>query len=536
MLPVQRVMAAVACAAVGLAVPATAQWSSDPSVNLAIADRTADQVQPKIRSTSDGGCYISWFDNAGGGYDVYLQRLDPQGYEQWPHNGLLIANRSYGWTTDYELTVDADDNAVIAYNDDRSGSDQIGCNKISPAGTLLWGATGVLLTNTSEFVASPRVAVTSDGRIVVGWTQEAGFYLQQLSPDGVPQWASPTHVLPATGSYGLSDLKESGAGTVIASWVYSTGGYSSPRYLYAQKYSSAGAPVWGFAPVIVFDGGSLQMGYFPRFVPDGSGGAVFGWYDTAGTRNCYVQHVSTSGTQLFPHNGVAASTLANRIRLSPDVAYNSATGESFLFWTEANSLQSQWGLYGQKFSPAGVRAWTNSGVQLLPLTTQQNAFVKTVVAGTGAIVFYVDDAGAGYLKAFRLDGAGAVVWPLSPRMICATLSSKWGVIAARTPAGMPLVAWADQRVDSGNIYTQNVKPDGSLGLPALITGDLNCDGQVDFRDINPFVLYLSGNDLWQATYPTCPPENGDINLDGVFPSFADINPFVMLLSGKSSVE
>jgi hypothetical protein len=126
-------MAAVACAAVGLAVPATAQWSSDPSVNLAIADRTADQVQPKICSTSDGGCYISWFDNAGGGYDVYLQRLDPQGYEQWPHNGLLIANRSYGWTTDYELTVDADDNAVIAYNDDRSGSDQIGCNKISPA-------------------------------------------------------------------------------------------------------------------------------------------------------------------------------------------------------------------------------------------------------------------------------------------------------------------------------------------------------------------------------------------------------------------
>ena len=41
-----------------------AQWSSNAAQNLTIANRTNDQVQPKIRSTADGGCYISWFDNA----------------------------------------------------------------------------------------------------------------------------------------------------------------------------------------------------------------------------------------------------------------------------------------------------------------------------------------------------------------------------------------------------------------------------------------------------------------------------------------
>ncbi len=65
----------------------------------------------------------------------------------------------------------------------------------------------------------------------------------------------------------------------------------------------------------------------------------------------------------------------------------------------------------------------------------------------------------------------------------------------------------------------------------LARGDLNCDGAVDFGDINPFVLYLSNFAAWQATYTGCPPSNGDINEDGEYPSFGDINPFVALLAG-----
>jgi hypothetical protein len=66
--------------------------------------------------------------------------------------------------------------------------------------------------------------------------------------------------------------------------------------------------------------------------------------------------------------------------------------------------------------------------------------------------------------------------------------------------------------------------------PAVCIGDLNCDGTVSFADINPFVLYLSNFAQWQAAYPGCPAENGDINGDGTYPSFADINPFVALMT------
>jgi hypothetical protein len=66
--------------------------------------------------------------------------------------------------------------------------------------------------------------------------------------------------------------------------------------------------------------------------------------------------------------------------------------------------------------------------------------------------------------------------------------------------------------------------------PDVCVGDMNCSGEVNFKDINPFVVYLSNLSAWQTTYVDCPPANGDINGDGTYPSFKDINPFVVLLS------
>jgi hypothetical protein len=61
-------------------------------------------------------------------------------------------------------------------------------------------------------------------------------------------------------------------------------------------------------------------------------------------------------------------------------------------------------------------------------------------------------------------------------------------------------------------------------------GDLNCDGLVDFDDINPFVMALSSGEAeYYAQYPSCHFYNGDANSDGSV-NFDDINPFVECLS------
>lgn len=59
-------------------------------------------------------------------------------------------------------------------------------------------------------------------------------------------------------------------------------------------------------------------------------------------------------------------------------------------------------------------------------------------------------------------------------------------------------------------------------------GDMNCDGAVTFKDINPFVTALSGPAAYQAAYPDCVWLHADANQDGTV-DFKDINPFVALL-------
>jgi hypothetical protein len=66
-------------------------------------------------------------------------------------------------------------------------------------------------------------------------------------------------------------------------------------------------------------------------------------------------------------------------------------------------------------------------------------------------------------------------------------------------------------------------------VPQRVAGDLNCDGAINFADVNAFVLALSDPAGYEAMYPDCNLLNGDVNFDGQV-NFADINPFVALLS------
>jgi hypothetical protein len=103
-------------------------------------------------------------------------------------------------------------------------------------------------------------------------------------------------------------------------------------------------------------------------------------------------------------------------------------------------------------------------------------------------------------------------------------------------ADIRMLAWAQLPADSGvrEVYQAHLASWPFTPLPPQYdAGDLNCDGAIDFDDINPFVLYMSNQPAWQALYPDCPPTVGDINGDGTYGqgTLSDVNPFVALLTG-----
>ena len=87
------------------------------------------------------------------------------------------------------------------------------------------------------------------------------------------------------------------------------------------------------------------------------------------------------------------------------------------------------------------------------------------------------------------------------------------------------------RVWDGNGDDLAIVDMGADEFASHVYGDLNCDDEVSFDDINPFVLALSNPAAYRKAYPDCELLLGDINCDGKL-DFDDINPFVALLSAE----
>jgi hypothetical protein len=320
---------------------------------------------------------------------------------------------------------------------------------------------GVTLTNTSAFVAAPKIAGTSDGGAVVAWTQDASVKVQKLDSAGAALWGSELTLIPSAGTYSVADLHDAGS-DVILSMVHQTGAmFWSPKHLVAQKFDAAGTALWGSVPVSIFDSGSLQIGNYPPFTPDGSGGAVFAWYGTSPLQ-CYAQHVLSNGLKAFPNNQIASFN-TSQVRVDPSVAYDASSDTTYLFWTEQNPGQSQCGLSGQKFNSIGDRQWTNQGATLIPVGGPEIRQVKTLLSGAGVFVFWTHIPGFGNdtLHGAHVNSSGA--FDIGPFDVSSPSSVKSRLDADTGTTGQMILAWSDQRFDGGDILAQNINPDGSLG-------------------------------------------------------------------------
>ncbi|MGV6815470.1 MAG: GC-type dockerin domain-anchored protein [Phycisphaerales bacterium] len=490
---------------------AHAQWGSDSTMHLVVADGPGEQVQPKIAPTSDGGCYLSWFSSQTG-YDVRLQRLDNAGNEMWAHNGILIADRGFSSTQDYDLDVDSSGHAVIVFRDDRFGGVKITAQRIAPDGTVTWGANGIQFGNGSDFVASPDIATTSDGNTVIAWINNADTHLAQIDQAGTIQWNT---ILsdPGGDTINVASMHGSDTGSVMISWVqYTT--FLGAKSLYAQKIASDGTEAWG-SRVAVFDGGSLQFGNFPEFVSDGSGGAVFSWYDTAANLNVFAQHLDIDGLELYPHNGAAVST-AFRERVSPTAAYDPVEDAVYVSWVELENNQGDSGVFAQRLDNKGSRMWSDSGVEISNIDGNQSSSLNVQVAGGNMVTLWIENTGSfglDQVHAHALTPAGTDAWSSGTVLMASDLGNRSRLTSAMSSDGFIIAGWQIGDTGDGDIETHNLNADGTLGASSC-PADLNGDGNLDFFDVSAFLNAFS------AMNPIA-----DFNKDGFF-NFFDVSAFL----------
>lgn len=295
-----------------------AQWSTDPAVNNAISDLSGEQVIPKIAICPNGNIYVAFLSNQTGFYNVRLQKLDSQGNELWAHNGILISdNPTDSWVTDWDMTADVNNHAVIAYNDTRNGNMNVYGYRISPDGTFVWGANGIALSNNTAFNAAPKVTTTASGNAIFAWTSDDVIIMQRVNAAGAKQWGDNGITLSSTNSLSWPQLLPVGTDDFIMKYFDDEGSPPYPtRHVYAQRYNSSGTAVWS-APAVISEAGGISSWtqIFP-FVNDGSDGFLLHGMMTVITINVLLYLCSTSALPGKSYSQLMALKLQQQVAIT----------------------------------------------------------------------------------------------------------------------------------------------------------------------------------------------------------------------------
>ncbi len=460
-----------------------AQFTTDPGENTQLSDLSGEQTIPKIATCSDGSMYVSWFSNESGNYNMRLQYLDENGNPQWENNGLLISNEDQmSWLTDYSLCTDPANHAIVTFQDIREGGNNnpVGY-RVSPTGEMMWGETGILLSNNANFEADPVVSATELGNVIFAWPSLGDIdevHMQKLSANGDPLWGDGIVLTESGISYRSPKLISADGDYAYLIWNKETGPFWSPnRGLYVQKLDTDGSFMWAedveiFAPVASGAVAYLDM------CRDDDGGIVFTWYNNdVGTHfNCWVQHMAADGSLSMPANGVVVSTLMTQNHMYPTVAFLPETNEVIAYFSEQDLNQNMRGLYAQKFDMQGNRLWTDDGKQLIPLSDndyslpQAGGFADKAICIYGAYEFgNVVDA---KVQAVMLNSNGEYVWGDEFIDMSTVQSSKGHRVFSQLNSGQWVAVWGDERNGNRDIYAQNIHPDGSLGPGAVQEGKI----------------------------------------------------------------
>ena len=233
---------------------------------VALSTAASDQIHPAVAGDGAGGAIVAWEDLSGGVAHLYARRIGADGKPQWAENGVAVSAPAQmqmaemgmpghpmkaammdgpkGQTAP-EVISDGLGGAVIAWQDARSGGNDVYAQRINGMGKVQWTANGIAVAHAAGVQGMPKIIADGTGGVVVAWRDDR--------------------------SGEQSDV-------------------------YAQRINNAGRGQWTYNGAAVSTANATQSA--ARMIADGTGGAIFAWQDSrAGKSNIYIQKVSASGLQ-----------------------------------------------------------------------------------------------------------------------------------------------------------------------------------------------------------------------------------------------
>jgi hypothetical protein len=146
----------------------TPQWTDD---GVVVCDASGNQYNPSIAVDLFGNATIAWQDGRGASVDIYAQRLTNSGSGMWAANGVVVCD--FHSSQAFPDLVHVAGGTILVWNDLRNGGNNydIYSQKIDMLGVQQWRPYGVVITGAPHMQLFFRLIPDAAGTgAYISWT------------------------------------------------------------------------------------------------------------------------------------------------------------------------------------------------------------------------------------------------------------------------------------------------------------------------------------------------------------------------------
>ncbi len=508
---------------------ATAQWSSNPSVNTPIANTALAEYDHESIPDGSGGIIVVWaVSDENLGTDVIkAKRVSASGVTIWGGtNGIQITNSTRNQAFPH-LVTDGNGGAIITWlNFDvdaelTATEADVYAQRINASGTLLWGNGGLIINATpGNQVFSSIVSDDASGAIIV-WSDEAqeAIYAQRVNANGQIIWAANgknIYTALITKTIGNSQIFKgiNGNFTVVFNTVFeevrNNQTKTKPNEFYLQTINANGQNQLATA---------IQLYNFPTdydiedIISDNNGG-LFSTvsYQTNTTVSLFLQKYSALGIPQFAgtygltvDNSIAKSQTYPRYIANTNIITDN-TGGALIGWTDVrNSIT---GFYVQRFNNTGTKLFNANDVSVFGNNLDINSDAPSAIIDSDGNYVYITPKssttlGNGALYTQKVSTTGTTLWTAGGVLVSNSAGNKSSPTLTLTGNKM-IALWEDFRASipagfNSDIYAQTINSNGTLPVTLTTFTALYGDDKVRLNWQTATEINNQGFDIERST-------------------------------------
>lgn len=445
-----------------------ANWAND--IPICISDSRQDKAQ--IISDSANNAILVWEDERNGNDDIYIQKIDSAGTVLWMQNGSPVCTDVWGQLNP-QLATDGCGGAIIAWQDVRNDPyNDIYVQRIAANGIRKWALDGICICNANYYQADPQIVSNgAGGAIIVWWDGRINnttydIYAQKVDSNGIIQWTPEGKAICSDGAtQKFPRVTSDGVGGAIIAWEDERNGNSD---IFAQRIDADGMLRWSPNGVALCTAAGDQVN--AQLTSDGSGGAMIAWLDERnGNKDIFVQGIRANGAVRWIQDGVAVCTAAGYQAYEQIVC--DGFGGALVCWQDARGGNPD--IYSQRVDSTGSCSWQDNG---MPISTTADAqtLPQLVADGRGGAIMVWQDTYSSDIFAQWVYSNGDTMWTKDGLRILGPYEQLNLRATSINPQSVILV-WEDTRnspiTTYYDIYAQKldyfapIPPRGFAGIP-----------------------------------------------------------------------